>query len=385
MARFSDQAFHYSRNLSIKLPPPSIWKVMVSRALLISPDANTVSALTQVLAEMELAVEECRDVTSASQSISQQTYEVVVIDCPDQLASDALTRRARFSKPNQASLLVSVVNAQSNVHAAFAAGANFVLYRPISPERARASLRAASHLIRRDKRRHPRMPVHATATISYPSVESAPATLIDLSSEGLALQCEQRLPTKSKVYFRFNLPGQMRWIQLAGETVWQDSSGRAGIRFVQVPHFARVLLQEWLNTKASVQQSSVTVQIPLAAQAQSALSSSDRREQARHACQLGTEVYRLGGTVPHRCHLTDISTGGCYVETLEPFAKGTQVEMVVRTEDFKFRSTGVVKVAHPGVGMGVEFASQTPIQKDQVQRLIKIVSQSKEDSPVFRF
>ena len=358
---------------------------MASRALLISPDANIISVLGQVLAEMELAADECFDSACAPESITERPYEVILIDCPDQAESDSLLRRVRLSKINQSSLVVSVVNEQTNVQAAFAAGANFVLYRPISPERARASLRAASHLIRRDKRRQPRMPVHAPATISYPSVESAPATLIDLSEEGLALQCEQRLPTKNKVYFRFNLPGQMRWIQLAGETVWQDSSGRAGIRFVQVPHFARVLLQEWLSSRASVQQSKVTVQIPVLKTASPVLSASDRREQARHACQLGTEVYRVGAPVPHRCHLTDISTGGCYVETPEPFSRGTQVEMVVRTEDFKFRSFGVVKVVHPGFGMGVEFASQNSAQRDQVQRLIKIVFQNKDDAPAFRF
>jgi DNA-binding response OmpR family regulator len=358
---------------------------MASRALLISPDANTISVLGQVLAEMELAIEECFDSEAAAPRITEQSYEVIVMDCPDQAISDTLIQKARLSKPNQSSLLISVVNSQSNVRATFAAGANLVLYRPISPDRARASLRAASHLIRRDKRRQPRVPVHAQANISYPSAENAPATLIDLSEEGLALQCEQRLPTKTKVYFRFSLPGQMRWIQLAGETVWQDSSGRAGIRFVQVPHFARVLLQEWLGARTVLQQSKVTIQMPVIPARGTGLSASDRREQARHACQLGTEVYRLGKNLPYRCQLTDISTGGCYVETPEPFAKGTQVEMIVRTEDFRFRSAGVVKVVHPGFGMGVEFASQTPVQRDQVQRLIKIVFHNRNEAPSFRF
>lgn len=358
---------------------------MLSRALLISADANAISVLSQVLAEMELATEECFYCDAAPHKIAEQTYEVIIIDCPDPAMSDALIQKARLSKANQASLLVSVISGQSNVRGTFTAGANFVLYRPISAERARASLRAASHLIRRDKRRHPRLPVHAQATISYPAVENAPATLIDLSEEGLALQCEQRLPTKTKVYFRFNLPGQMRWIQLAGETVWQDSSGRAGIRFVQVPHFARLLLQQWLGARALLQQSRVTIQLPSVSTAPSVLSASDRREKARHACQLGVDVYRLGKNVPHRCHLSDVSTGGCYVETPEPFPKGTQVDMIVRTEDFKFRSIGVVKVMHPGFGMGVEFDAQNSAQRDQVQRLIKIVFQNKQAMETSRF
>src|SRR5262249_60895000 len=168
---------------------------MASRALLISPDANTISVVGQVLAEMELGIEQCFDSEAAAPKITEQSYEVIVMDCPDQAISDTLIQKARLSKSNQSSLLLSVVNSQSNVRATFAAGANLVLYRPISPDRARASLRAASHLIRRDKRRQPRVPVHAEADISSPSAENAPATLIDLSEEGLVLQYYQWVPT----------------------------------------------------------------------------------------------------------------------------------------------------------------------------------------------
>src|SRR5207248_5295403 len=128
--------------------------------------------------------EECFDCDAAPHKIAEQTYEVMIIYCPGPAMSDALIQQARLSKANQASLLVSIISGQSNERGTFTAGANFVLYRPITAERARANLRAASHLIRRDKRRHPRLPVHAQATISYPAVENAPATLIDLSEEG---------------------------------------------------------------------------------------------------------------------------------------------------------------------------------------------------------
>ena len=154
---------------------------------------------------------------------------------------------------------------------------------------------------------------------------------------------------------------------------------------MQVPHFARLLLQQWLGARALLQRSRVSIQLPSVSAAPSGLSASDLRDKARHPCQLGVELYRLGKNVPHRCHLTDVSTGGCYVETPEPFPKGTQVEMIVRTEDFKFRSAGVVKVMHPGFGMGVEFDAQNSAQKDQVQRLIKIVFRNKQEMETSRF
>ena len=52
-------------------------------------------------------------------------------------------------------------------------------------------------------------------------------------------------------------------------------------------------------------------------------------------------------------------------------------EIIVRTDDFKFRSYGSVQVVHPGFGMGVEFVAHTREQADQVYRLIKIVHQNR--------
>jgi hypothetical protein len=100
------------------------------------------------------------------------------------------------------------------------------------------------------------------------------------------------------------------------------------------------------------------------------VSASDRREKSRHACRLGADVYRLGSSVPHRCSLSDISTGGCYVETTEPFPPASVLDIVVRTEDFKLRVRGTVQVMHPGFGMGVEFSLRTADEREQVKQLI---------------
>lgn len=355
---------------------PSIFEAMPSRALVVSGDSHTLATLGQVLSEFELSVEECRDLAVAARRVQEERVDVVVVDSADLPSAHQFLKELRGSKSANA-LAISVVDLQSNVRGVFAAGANLVLYRPVVAERARATLRAARHLIRREKRRHPRSPVHAQANISYPAVESAPATLVDLSQEGLAIQCDRQLPTKSKVYFRFTLPGQMQWVQLSGETVWQDSTGRAGIRFLDVPQSARRLLKDWLSTRAAVQQSTVTVNLPVGRPGPLPSSPNDRRIQSRHACQLGAEVYRAGTDVPHRCILSDIGVGGCYVETTSPFTVGTAVTIVVKTHQFRFRSGGTVQVVNRGFGMGVEFATQTGEQREQVQQLIKIVAQAR--------
>jgi DNA-binding response OmpR family regulator/Tfp pilus assembly protein PilZ len=360
---------------------------MSSRALLISGDSATLQVLGQVLTEMDLTIEPCSDAGAAVRKFTAQRFEVVVIDTPEVPSAQELLHALRRSNASQNSLAICVLDVQTNVRAVFAAGANLILYRPVVPERARASIRAAGHLIRREKRRAPRLPVHADATISYPAVESAAATLVDLSEDGLAIQCERQLPAKSKIYFRFALPGQMKWIQLSGETVWQDSTGRAGIRFIDVPQTARRFLKDWLSSRSSLQESKVRVDLPVGRPGPLPSSPNDRRVESRHACQLGAEVYRSGSDVPNRCTLTDISSGGCYVETTSPFETGANVDIVIKTHDFRFKSRGVVQVVNRGFGMGVEFATQTSEQREQVQQLIKIVfvARALDADPVLRF
>jgi hypothetical protein len=255
-------------------------------------------------------------------------------------------------------------------------GANFVLYRPIEESRVQTSLQAANRLILRDKRRARRMPVDAEADISCPAVESAAARLLDLSDDGLSLQCGRGLPEQTKIYFRFTLPGQTKPVQLSGQTMWQDYMGRAGIRFVAVPQSARRLMKEWLDLRLSIAESGVRVEIPETGRAPD--SPLDRRTESRHPCRMGVELYRKGRDIPHHCVLTDISVGGCYVEMPAPFSVGTKVEVVVRMDNFKFVSPGTVQAVNRAFGMGIAFATQSPEQLALLQKLIKIAFQERE-------
>jgi hypothetical protein len=80
--------------------------------------------------------------------------------------------------------------------------------------------------------------------------------------------------------------------------------------------------------------------------------------------------------------LTDISAGGCYVEMPTPFPAGTQVEIVVRTQEMKLKTHGVVQSTHPGFGMGVQLTLQSEDDRDQVQLLIRLLSDSADTSDV---
>jgi hypothetical protein len=99
----------------------------------------------------------------------------------------------------------------------------------------------------------------------------------------------------------------------------------------------------------------------------------NRRMQTRYACRLGAEVYRTGTSVPNHCCLTDLSSGGCYLEVHLPFPSGAQVEILVRTYEMKLRLRGTVQASHPGYGMGIAFELKTQEEQDNVKKLTDFV------------
>lgn len=392
---------------------------MTLSSLLVCADEATAKILRQVLEELEIRVESCTDVVRAGIRLAQQRFDAAILDCEAHADLTGLLRETRDSRLNDSILAVVVVKSQENIREMFSLGVNFVLYKPISHERALSSLRAARAVMWKDKRRSSRAAVHAHATVAYANVEQERATLVDLAQDGMAVQFGKKLPPTNKVYFQFQLPGQSASVRLSGQVLWQDWNGRAGIQFVDVPKTSRRLLSEFLSatapsaTAAHKSLSSVSVEmeeprqaaavqvgttvvskvvnkavkddeqqdIPAGAvTAKSEPVPDNRRGQTRYACRLGAEVYLTGSPVPHRCCLTDLSPGGCYLEVHSPFPLGSTVEITVRTYDLKLRLRGIVQTSHPCYGMGVTFELKTGDERRGVQQLVDFVAATTESS-----
>ena len=349
---------------------------MALTSLVVCAHAPTVAVLSRILSDLGIHVETCGDRAAAPARVEERGFDALVVDCVEEPVATELIVRARKTPANQTALVIAVVDGRNDVRRVLAQGANFILYKPVSEERANYSLRVARGLMRRERRRNQRTALHTEARISCGHIEDALATLLDLSEQGSALQSGRRLPSRCKVYFQFNLPGQVSPVRVSGEVMWQDSSGRVGIRFVDVPRGSRRLLSEWLRSRVTLRAEEKPgdalpeASEPLGGVGLLAVSAGDRRGRSRRACRLSADVYHLGSSVPQRCTLSDISTGGCYVETTAPFAAGTAIELVVRTLEMKVRVRGSVQVMHPGFGMGVSFSLQTAEEREQVQRLI---------------
>jgi CheY-like chemotaxis protein len=392
---------------------------MTLSSLLVCADEAAVQMLRHVLEELRIDVELCPDAVRAGVRLAQEHFDLIILDCEKQTDVMALLHESRSSKTNENSLAVVVVAGQESIREMFAMGVNFVLYKPVSDERAQSTLRAAQAVLFRDKRRKARAIVHTQATIDYAGVEQAKATLVDLAEDGMAVSFGTRLPPTSKVYFQFQLPGQRAAVRLSGQVMWQDWNGRAGIQFVDVPKTSRRLLTEWLQSSLadapkqalaaehvevehSTKPSESSVEADRHhtgnqygakqeekqgeknrdrdASARLRAEPSNRRGQARYACRLGAEVYKQGSSVRNYCHLSDLSPGGCYLEMPLAFPEGTPIEITVRTHDIKLRLSGQVKSSHPGYGMGVSFKVNTKDERHGVQQLIDFVAAAAESA-----
>jgi CheY-like chemotaxis protein len=353
---------------------------MALASLVVCAEAKAVQVLSQILHDLEIEVEHCSEPATAENRLYERRFDAVVLDCKDEAAIQFITT-IRKVPLNKSTLIVGLVEGREQVRDVFASNANFVVYKPVTVDRALSSLRAARGLMQREKRASLRVALHAPAAISYANNEDVPATVLDLSESGLSMQSQRRLPQRCKVYFQFNLPANRSPIRLSGEVVWQDASGRVGIRFADVPQASRRALTEWIRI-ALAQQKQVEQPVPLdhkepaqphthaAIGSSISLPASNRRGNSRLACRLSADVFQWGENVPNRCTLSDIGPGGCYVETTEPFNSGTTVEIVVRTEKMKVRVRGTVQAVHPGFGMGVRFSIGTMAEREQVQELI---------------
>jgi TonB family protein len=122
---------------------------MALQSLLLCPEEKTARVLSRVLSELEIGMEQCTEPFDAVKKLMRQRYDAVIVDWENEANATLVLKNARMSPSNKTSLAVAIVEGQTSVRNAFRAGANFVLYKPISLEQAKTSLRAARALMQR--------------------------------------------------------------------------------------------------------------------------------------------------------------------------------------------------------------------------------------------
>jgi hypothetical protein len=101
----------------------------------------------------------------------------------------------------------------------------------------------------------------------------------------------------------------------------------------------------------------------------------NERKHRRYECEGAISI--RAGQQHVNGKLSDVSLGGCYVETLQPLPVGTQVEVAGGMDNIHFTAKGHVKLAQPMMGMGVEFTSMDQGDLIGLQAIIIAIMEKK--------
>ena len=313
------------------------------QALLVSSDDSASDVLGRVLSGFGIATDRSSDPETTIARIQQQKFDALVVDFDDQKMAEEVLAEAK--KLGTEPLSVALVADMAKVRRILSGGAHFVLYKPLSEEAAKAGLRAAAALLTRERRRAFRVPVQAPVEITLPDSRKVDGILLDLSETGMDALTAEAQTVGSLLGFRFRLPDGAVEVEGHGQVAWANPNGQTGVHFIDVPETVKEQLKRWLRAAAA------------------AAGALDEDE-----------------TVPH-CKLTDLSLGGCYVQTDAPFPETALVDLCLKTNELEVHTEGMVRVTHPGHGMGVEFPSRTPEQRAQVLDLITFLQKNADAKP----
>ena len=305
---------------------------MAFQALLVSKDEEAAAVLTPVLSRCGVNVS-CCGYPEALCRLTEEKLDCVIVDFDDPHSATLVLQNANQSSAHVKTVTVALLGDKTKVRNVFGAGANFVLYKPISPEQAEASLRAVTALIKRERRRSFRVPVQVPIQIQVHNGPLLEGILLDLSEDGMDALAAQPLCPSATISAHFNLPDNGAEVQVSGEVAWANPNGQAGVRFLDVPESLRATLKNWVLANAP-------------------------------------ENPPPDPEPVSQCTLTDLSLGGCYVETESPFPERSGITLCLNAEDMEVKAEGMVRVMHPGFGMGIEFASRTTDERAQVARFI---------------
>lgn len=222
------------------------------KALLLTRDQDVLRVIRRVLETVSIEMETVTSTDAARQTVDRRKFDAILIDCDDVQSGCDLIRELRKGKSNAKSIVFAITNRVTSVKDAFSIGANFVLDKPVSPDRAARSLRAAHGLILRERRRYHRHPLQTTAHVTYGNLRDVPIPLSNISEGGVALATSRTADMKGAVSLRFELPGCNRSLEAKGEFVWTNDSGRVGVRFTTVPPSTKSELDAWIARQLDV-------------------------------------------------------------------------------------------------------------------------------------
>lgn len=312
---------------------------MILKALLVSKDDLATETLTQSLANFGVAVDRSSVADVAVARLEEEHFDQIIVDFDDPASANLVLESSRQGGPKQGNpaVTVALVPDASQIRTILGAGAHFILVKPISPEQADATLRAATAMLKRERRQSFRVPVQAPISLRTEEAQHIEGILLDVSSGGIDVLAAKPLSSSTLAHFSFVLPDDNVQVEGDAEVAWSSANGQIGLRFLDMDVRIREELNHWL-----------------ASHSQEALP--EEPDPVSH------------------CKLTDLSLGGCYVETESPFPQSAAVDLCLKAAGMEIHTEGLVRVMHPTHGMGIEFPARTEEQRKSVGEFIEFLT-----------
>ena len=195
--------------------------------------------------DLRVESEVCAELGPAVERLAQGATSAVVVDYDVECATELL----KLTRQDYAGSCVAMamVKGLASIQAAYDMGVKFVLMKPVSVDAATRSLGEATALMERMLHRPARRVVPTLAYVSFAEALD-PAIILDLSEGGMAIQALQAVEADGPLHLQFDLPGSLDSMSVAGEIVWADSSGRAGLRFLNLSEDQQQRLRDWVRS-----------------------------------------------------------------------------------------------------------------------------------------
>src|SRR5215471_3680826 len=218
------------------------------KGLLFSSDAQVLSVMNQVLDNFEIETEVCIDPASAMDAVAVMKLDTLIMDWVSEECAQILDKM-RSTEQNAKSTVLAMVNGNTEMQAATKAGANFIVYKPITVDQATRFLRASYGNMLLQRRRAARCPVDIAVTANLVGNGDIEGKIIDLSVKGLAFRCTHDIQIEQQLTMMFRLPGTTWPIHITGKVmnvIHPDSQTRVGICFSSVAPNELTALEQWL-------------------------------------------------------------------------------------------------------------------------------------------
>src|SRR5664279_135322 len=160
---------------------------MILQALLVTKDDQTAETLIQVLAQFGVAVDRSNAADVAANRLAEERFDQVFVDFDDPDAATRLLEDCRHltGPDHNPPVTVALLHDPSQIRAILGAGTHFILTKPITAEQAQNTLRAATALLKRERRQSLRVALQAPVSITADDDSTVEGIMLDLSTGGM--------------------------------------------------------------------------------------------------------------------------------------------------------------------------------------------------------